>query len=312
MPHKTNYNLRDLIEYFMQTKLAESNLVEVVCQGPPNEMGLAQGSSVRNKIHAARQVLTNLETFRLQQPWWVPYRAYRWLADCKASRFLAQCNNPEMNQRLAGIAEGAGVSLKAICLFNALEPLLSAVGGYTELPGACSAVAVRGRRSATGEPIVARNFDYLPLIQPFYIVRESRSQGKFRALELTEESRMLELVLIVMLLICGAAVGWLTGSASGISTVAALLAMIGGFAGTAFAYIILTVIKRDRSSQASIAKRPRAMERIAIGTQTAFGSRMANYLKISEADIQEPDSYKSSMSFWSIVEVYGSRTCRTA
>ena len=127
-----------------------------------------------------------------------------------------------------------------------------------------------------------------------------------------EESRMLELVLIVVLLTCGAAVGWLAGAASGISTVAALLAMIGGFIGTAFAYIILTVIKRDRSSQASIAKHPRAMERIAIGTQTAFRSRMANYLKISEADIQEPDSYKSSMPFWSIVEVYGRRTCRTA
>ncbi len=37
----------------------------------------------------------------------------------------------------------------------------------------------------TGEPIVARNFDYLPLVQPFYLVRESRSQGKLRAFEFT-------------------------------------------------------------------------------------------------------------------------------
>ena len=50
------------------------------------------------------------------------------------------------------------------CLFNALEPVLSSVGGCTACPGACSAVAVRGSRSITGEPMVARNFDYLPLI----------------------------------------------------------------------------------------------------------------------------------------------------
>ena len=170
----------------MLTKPAASKVVEVICQGSPKEMGLAQGAGVQNKIHAVRLILTKLEAFRLQQPWWLPYRVYRWLAECKASRFLSDCrDNPEMSQRLEGIAEGAGVSLKAICLLNALEPLLSYVGGCTACPGACSAVAVRGRRSATGEPIVARNFDYLPLVQPFYLVRESRPQGKLRAFEFT-------------------------------------------------------------------------------------------------------------------------------
>src|SRR5262245_41880896 len=163
-----------------------STVVEVVCQGAPREMGVSQGAGVRDKIHAARQGLTQLEAFRLRQPWWLPYRAYRWLAERKASRFLARCrDDPEMHQRLAGLAEGAGVSREAVCLFNALEPLLSSVGGCTACPGACSAVAVRGRRSATGEPMVARNFDYLPLAQPFYLVRESRPQGRLRALEFT-------------------------------------------------------------------------------------------------------------------------------
>lgn len=169
----------------MNTKPAGNNLVEAVCQGSLKEMGFAQGEGVSKKIHSARHVLAQLEAFRLQQPWWMPYRAYRRLADFKATQFLAQCNNAEMNQRLAGIAEGAGISLPAICLFNAMEPLLSAVGGCTACPGACSAVAVRGRRSATGEPMVARNFDYLPLVQPFYIVRESRPKSKLRALEFT-------------------------------------------------------------------------------------------------------------------------------
>jgi hypothetical protein len=172
----------------MLTKPASSEIVEVVCRGRPREMGMAQGAGARNKIHAARQALEELEAFRLQQPRFLPYRLYRWLAEQKAARFLAdplQRDFPAMRERLAGIAEGAAVDPKAIYLFNALEPLLSSVGGCTACPAACSAVAVRGRRSATREPIVARNFDYLPLVQPFYLLRESRPKGKLRSIEFT-------------------------------------------------------------------------------------------------------------------------------
>jgi len=51
--------------------------------------------------------------------------------------------------------------------------------------GACSAVAVRGARSATGEPIIARNFDYLPMIQPMYTFRDSRPTDGLRSLDFT-------------------------------------------------------------------------------------------------------------------------------
>ena len=165
-----------------------SAVVEMICAGTPREMGLAQGAAARPKIHAARLALAELEAFRIQQPRWLPYGVYRCLAEQKASRFLAAPlarDYPAMNERLAGIAEGAGISLKGILLINGLEPLLASVGGCTACPGACSAVAVRGRRSMTGEPIIARNFDYLPLVQPFYLVRESRPSHGLRAVEFT-------------------------------------------------------------------------------------------------------------------------------
>lgn len=169
-----------------RTNPTTSNMVKVRCQGTPREMGFDQGAGVRDKIHAASQILSLLEPFRLQQPGWLPYPVYRWLAEIKSRRYLSQCReNIAMNQRMAGIAEGAGVSLNAICLYNAIEPLLSSVGGCTACPGACSAVAVRGRRSVTGEPMVARNFDYLPLIQPLYLLRESCPQRRLRAIEFT-------------------------------------------------------------------------------------------------------------------------------
>jgi hypothetical protein len=163
-------------------------VVEAVCHGSPREMGRAQGSRAQDKIRAARQALAELEAFRIQQPWWLPYRIYRSFAERKARRFLAPTlrrDYPVIDERLLGIAEGAEVNLESIHLFNALEPLLSSVAGCTACPGACSAVAIRGRRSATGEPIIARNFDYLPLVQPFYLVRESRAPAKLRSLDFT-------------------------------------------------------------------------------------------------------------------------------
>lgn len=173
----------------MQTNIASSKVIEVRCCGSPKEMGLAQGAALQSKIRSAHQdVLRKLEAFRLQQPRWLPYQAYRWLTEQKAWRFLAgplSRDYPAMSQRLSGIAEGAGVGLKAIYLLNSLEPFLSLVGDCTTCPGACSTVAVRGRRSATGEPIIAHNFDYLPVAQPYYVVRESRPQQKRRAVEFT-------------------------------------------------------------------------------------------------------------------------------
>lgn len=150
-------------------KTTAPKMLDVVCDGSPKEMGLAQGAGMRDKIHASREALVRLEAFRLQQPWWLPYRLYRRLAEQKASRLLADSlarDYPAMSQRLSGIAEGAHLGIKTIYLFNGMEPLLSSVGGCTACPGACSAIAVRGRRTITGDPIIARNFDYLRWFSP--------------------------------------------------------------------------------------------------------------------------------------------------
>jgi hypothetical protein len=72
-----------------------------------------------------------------------------------------------------------------LLLFNALEAALASVSNCTAPIGACSALGVRGGCSKSGEPIVAHNFDYLPLVQPFYILRESRPEHGYRSLEFT-------------------------------------------------------------------------------------------------------------------------------
>jgi hypothetical protein len=172
----------------MATVRTSPDVVEVVCAGDPRELGLAQGVAAKAKILASRTALAELEAFRKLQPAWMPYRLFRWASERKATRFLngpLSRDFPHMRQRLDGLAEGSGLGNPAIDLLNALEPMLSSVGGCTACPGACSAAAVRGRRSKSGAAALAQNFDYLPLVQPFYIVRECRPKGKLRSLEFT-------------------------------------------------------------------------------------------------------------------------------
>jgi len=164
--------------------------VEVVCEGEPREMGLAQGTGLRDKIVGGREVLRRLEPFRLRQPWWLPYPLFRRLSERRAMRALAgplRNHAPEMAERLEGMAQGARVGLGTLYLLNAMEAVMSSVENSTAVPpmGGCSALAVRGRRSATGEPVIARNFDYLPLIQPLYVVRQSRPRGRLRSVDFT-------------------------------------------------------------------------------------------------------------------------------
>ncbi len=163
--------------------------LDVVCAGASLEMGHAQGTALGTRIQSARRELRHLEAFRLEQPRWMPYACFRALAERKVSRMVAPgviAAFPEMHARLQGIAEGAGVTLRSLYLFIGLEALMASVNGRITIPAlaaACSAVAVRGRRSADGQPIIARNFDYLPIVQPFYSLRESRPTGGMRSLE---------------------------------------------------------------------------------------------------------------------------------
>jgi hypothetical protein len=151
-------------------------------------MGLTQGTRLREKIRGARQSLRRLEALRLEQPWWVPYPLFLKLAERKTARpFVTALRqlNPSMLARLQGIAEGSGVGLGSLCLMNAMEAFLGSVQGRT-VPspiGACSSLAVHGGCSSTGEPVIARNFDYPLLFQPYFMLRDSRPHDGFRSLD---------------------------------------------------------------------------------------------------------------------------------
>jgi hypothetical protein len=163
--------------------------LDVVCSGTSYEMGFAQGTAAREKIQLARLELRRLDAFRMEQPRWMPYPIFLSFAERKVAALVrpgVAAAFPEMLARLQGIAAGAGVSLNTLFLFNGLEALMANVDGRISIPAlsaACSAIAVRGARSTGGQPMIARNFDYLPIVQPFYSLRECRPAGGMRSLE---------------------------------------------------------------------------------------------------------------------------------
>lgn len=159
------------------------------CSGDPRRMGRLQGSALAGKIQAARLALRELEALRLEQPWWLPFGLFLRLCERRAGLLMEPAlaaGARDGAERLLGIAEGAGADPRTLYLLNSLEPFLSFLKGrFIASPAACSAVAVRGSRSATGEPMIARNFDYVPLAQPFYALRKSRPHGRLESLDFT-------------------------------------------------------------------------------------------------------------------------------
>jgi predicted choloylglycine hydrolase len=160
-----------------------------VCEGSPYEMGLQQGAFYRKEIFAAVDKCTRLEQFRVDAPAWMPRKLFLLIGKCKATRAMKRPllqNFPDLSARLRGIADGSKAGRGTIYLANAIEAMLSSVTKRITLPPAgCSAVAVRGTRSAFGEPVIARNFDYLTVVQPYMVLRRMKPKGLFSSLEFT-------------------------------------------------------------------------------------------------------------------------------
>ena len=162
--------------------------IECRCSGGDYEMGEQQGQVLAVKVHGLRERLADLEAFRMQQPFWLPYPAFLRLAEWTAKRTLGaalQRSATGALERVRGIAAGARCPLGGVCLLNAMEAHLGSCEGHIDTAplGACSTVAIRRSRSADGRPVVAKNFDYIPLAQPFYFLRESRPRGGYRSLD---------------------------------------------------------------------------------------------------------------------------------
>jgi hypothetical protein len=140
-------------------------------RGEHYEMGYQQGLQAREAIHHLLANLHQLEAFQLQKPALVPFKVFASIAMRRAVGEMwsdVSENCPRQKTRMEGIAKGADIDESMLFLALAGELILAQINYRL---GACTAAAVDADRSALGEPIVIKNFDYPQFFQPYYITR---------------------------------------------------------------------------------------------------------------------------------------------
>ncbi len=91
---------------------------------------------------------------------------------------------PETLERIRGMAEGSGCSVGEIFV----QQLIEIVGAFPMHTSGCSSVWLSSGCFEGNEPILAKNFDYLPFLRKFQIIRESYPLKGYASLELSETS----------------------------------------------------------------------------------------------------------------------------
>lgn len=168
-------------------------LPELACCGDAREMGRQQGEALQGNIRRAITEIGKLEAFRLMKPRWMPMRLFRRLAERKAHRFMKDAfriAGRDFEQRFVGICEGAELPEPQLALCALLEAVMSDLTGSSRtqpngLQAGCSAIAVTGAASKDGNARVMHNFDHVPVVQQFFVVRRSNPTGKLRSVEFT-------------------------------------------------------------------------------------------------------------------------------
>jgi predicted choloylglycine hydrolase len=168
--------------------LASSSILE--CVGDPREMGLAQGAFCKpalDKLSEAALSLLGLSgegvlgrvASRLSP-------ALLTVAGAVSRRALERdfaTHYPAQLARIQGIAAGAGLPLRELFAGPGVEVWLDTVS--YRAPGACTAVGATGRRSAGGEAIIVKNFDYPRAAQDQYLTRVSRPRVGASSIDVT-------------------------------------------------------------------------------------------------------------------------------
>lgn len=154
-------------------------------EGNHYEKGYQQGLQAREVIHHFFAHLHQWETFMSKKPFLVPFRLYTFLATRRAvadsGADLAEYY-PNQKERMEGIAKGAVIEESLLFLALMGEMMMTEVDYRL---GACTAAAVSPERSAVGEPVVIKNFDYPVFFQPYYLTRLCRSPEGISTLEVT-------------------------------------------------------------------------------------------------------------------------------
>ncbi|WP_437224199.1 C45 family autoproteolytic acyltransferase/hydolase [Planctomicrobium sp. SH661] len=164
----------------------------VVAKGKDREWGQMIGEAEASRIQAAQRSLMELPFFLVHKPWWMPFRVYLRLAERVAQNHF---HNPmvrvfpRIQERLKGMAIGAGVRLETLCLFQMLEAACNQHtdrSGMSAPPaGGCTAIALGPGRVKEKEPVILHNLDQVEQAASCLTIRRSRAEGELSSICLT-------------------------------------------------------------------------------------------------------------------------------
>jgi len=153
--------------------------------GDHYEMGYQQGLQMREAIHHLFSNLHYVEALRLEKPFYLPFKVFLSMAARRSVNEMWEdiaANCARQTTRMEGIAKGANIDAHMLFMSLASELIMAQVNYRL---GACTAVCVSGQRSAMGEPMVIKNFDYPEIFQPYYVTRCCNSDETYSTLDVT-------------------------------------------------------------------------------------------------------------------------------
>ncbi|NPV59068.1 MAG: hypothetical protein HPY75_05330 [Actinobacteria bacterium] len=140
-------------------------------QGDHYELGYQQGLQMSEAIRHLISSLSGIEALQVEKPPLVPMKAYINLAAKRAMNEMLDDlseNYPNQKDRMEGIARGADADISYLFLALAAELAMARINYRL---GACTAAGVDPERSALGEPMLIKNFDYPEFFRPYYVTR---------------------------------------------------------------------------------------------------------------------------------------------
>ncbi len=153
--------------------------------GEHYEMGYQQGLQAREALLYLAASLQQSESLRAQKPFYMPTRAFIYSLAARSMReFLPDITThyPNQRKRLEGLARGSQMEEGFFCLMMSLEIMRT---HFDYGIGGCTAAALGEERCAQGEPVLVKNLDMPPELQPTFITRLSQPAAGFRSLEVT-------------------------------------------------------------------------------------------------------------------------------
>lgn len=142
-------------------------------------MGVQQGKAVRELMLRTLKDIPNFVEMKLIKPKVVPMQLFLWIARSYATKAMendiAHCY-PRQAERLKGVAEGVGIDLPWVFFAHMMEIKID-FGAVVRIP-ACTSIGLCPERTATGETMIGKNFDYPNHFSPLLFTCRTRpSEG---------------------------------------------------------------------------------------------------------------------------------------